>query len=93
MNVWDESPVCEVDDLRQKATAAGEKIHIAEVMEIGSIKLDELGPSLSQHKGRLVFRGMPLRTRTGCQRSFGSWYSNCLFVSVLAFATHSWRFL
>lgn len=48
INVWDDSSVCEVDDLRQKALAAGQKIHIAEVMEIGSIKHDELGPSPSQ---------------------------------------------
>ena len=70
MNVWDESPVCEVDDLRQKATAAGEKIHIAEVMEIGSIKLDELGPSLSQHKGRLVFRGDATKDQDGLPAKF-----------------------
>ena len=70
MNVWDDSSVCEVDDLRQKAKAAGEKIHIAEVMEIGSIKHDELGPSLSRHKGRLVFRADAAKDQDGLPAKF-----------------------
>ena len=75
MNAWDDSSVCEVDDLRRKANAAGEKIHIAEVMEIGSIKHDELGPSLSQHKGRLVFRGDATKDQDGLPAKFRELHS------------------
>ena len=75
MNAWDDSSVCEVDDLRQKANAAGEKIHIAEVMEIGSIKHDELGPSRSQHKGRLLFRGDATEDEDGLSAKFWELHS------------------
>lgn len=39
-------------------------------MEIGSIKNDELGPTLSQHKGRLVFRGDATRDENGLPAKF-----------------------
>ena len=57
MGVWDDSSVCELDKSKQWAKCEKQEIHVAEVMAVGYIKSDKLGPSLSQHKGRLVFRG------------------------------------
>ena len=70
MGVWDDSTACEVDELKQWARKEQQEIHIAEVMAIGSIKNDELGPSLSQHKGRLVFRGDDTRNQDGLPAKF-----------------------
>ena len=63
MQVWDDNSVCELNSLKQWARQTDTQVHIAEVMAIGSIKHDELGPTLSQHKGRLVFRGDASATR------------------------------
>ena len=54
----------------KRLEAPGEKIHIAEEMEIGSTKHDGLGPSLSQHKGRLVFRGDAIEDQDGLPAKF-----------------------
>lgn len=65
MQVWDDNSVCELDSLKRWAKQTHTQVHIAEVMAIGSIKHDELGPTLSQHKGRLVFRGDATRDQNG----------------------------
>ena len=75
MGVWDDSTACEVDELKQWARKEQQEIHIAEVMAIGSIKNDELGPSLSQRKGRLVFRGDDTRNQDGLPAKFRELHS------------------
>ena len=51
MQVWDDSSVCELSDLKRWARETRTKIHVAEIMAIGSIKNDELGPSLFSTQG------------------------------------------
>lgn len=75
MQVWDDSSVMEYEDVKTRANRSGEEIHLAEVMELGSIKNDELGPSLSQHKGRLVFRGDLTRNQDGLPAKFRELHS------------------
>ena len=75
MQVWDDSSVCELSDLKRWARETRTKIHVAEIMAIGSIKNDELGPSLSQHKGRLVFRGDATRDQFGQPAQFRDLHS------------------
>ena len=75
MGVWDDASVSEFEELKSYARASGEEMHFAEVMEIGSIKHDELGPSLSQHKGRLVFRGDVTKNQDGLPAKFRELHS------------------
>ena len=75
MHAWDDSSVCELEGLKQWARHEGQEIHIAEIMGIGSIKHDELGPSLSQHKGRLVFSGDNTRNQDGLPAQFRELHS------------------
>lgn len=84
MGVWDDASVTEYEELKSWAKQNNQEIHIAEVKEVGSIKHDELGPSLSQHKGRLVFRGDLTRNQDGLPAKFrelhsqpASIYDNC----------------
>ena len=72
---WDDNSVCELDSLKRWAKQTHTQAHIAEVMAIGSIKHDELGPTLSQHKGRLVFRGDATRDQNGLPAKFRELHS------------------
>ena len=84
MGVWDDSTVCELEALKKWAKQSGEKVHIAEVMEIGSIKNDELGPTLSQHKGRLVFRGDATRDENGLPAKFRELHSQPASIQIIS---------
>jgi len=84
MGVWDDSSVCEVSDLKEWAKQKGEKVHIAEVMEVGSIKHDELGPTLAQHKGRLVFRGDATRDENGLPAKFRELHSQPASIQIVS---------
>ena len=84
MKVWDDDSVLEHDDLRAWAKRNNQEVHIAEVKEIGSIKHDELGPSLSQHKGRLVFRGDLTRNQDGLPAKFRELHSQPASIMTVA---------
>ena len=84
MGVWDDSSVCEVSDLKEWAKQKGKKVHIAEVMEVGSIKHDELGPTLAQHKGRLVFRGDATRDENGLPAKFRELHSQPASIQIVS---------
>ena len=84
MGVWDDSTVCELETLKKWAKQSGEKVHMAEVMEIGSIKNDELGPTLSEHKGRLVFRGDATRDENGLPAKFRELHSQPASIQIIS---------
>ena len=84
MGVWDDNSVTEYEQVKSQAKRNGEEIHLAEVMEIGSIKNDELGPSLSQHKGRLVFRGDLTRNQDGLPAKFRELHSQPASIMTIA---------
>lgn len=84
MGVWDDTSVVEYEELKSWAKQNKEEIHIAEVKEIGTIKNDELGPSLSQHKGRLVFRGDLTRNQDGLPAKFRELHSQPASIMTIA---------
>lgn len=53
-------------------------------MEVGSIKHDELGPTLAQHKGRLVFRGDATRDENGLPAKFRELHSQPASIQIVS---------
>ena len=66
---WDDDDVMEKNDRLEAAKAAGQVMHIAELMSIASIKWET--PAKRRRKGRIVFRGDDVRDAA----VFGQLYS------------------
>ena len=66
---WLESDPVEKDTLVSRARAAGEHIHLGELMPIASIKHYE-SPELRKYKGRIVFRGDNVKDQNGALAVF-----------------------
>ena len=64
-----DNSVCELDSLKQWTRQTNTQVHIVEVTAVGSIIHGELGPTLSQHKGRLVSGGTQRATRMALRQN------------------------
>jgi hypothetical protein len=65
VGTWDESSVCEKDDLIKWARQNKVTIHLGELMTICSVKFWECHPSKHKYKGRVCFRGDNARDQDG----------------------------
>ena len=54
---WDEDNPRDFEDVRNKSTKSGVKVHFGKLMTIASMKCYELAKHLRKMKGRIVYRG------------------------------------
>ena len=62
--------VRERHDVENEARRTGTKIHVADFLELSSVKQDELPPELQKYKGRVVVRGNQVRDESGLAAVF-----------------------
>ena len=67
---WLLESVREKADLVESARLSGEKIHLADLMTIASVKHAELAAEFQKLKGRIVFRGDNVRDQDGATAVF-----------------------
>lgn len=62
---WDDDSVIIVNTLKRQAKERGEEINFAEVLILAGIKHFEMDQEYHRHKGRIVYRGDPIRNQNG----------------------------
>eukprot|EP00959_Pyramimonas_sp_CCMP1952_P469706 9495410-Pyramimonas_sp.AAC.1 len=58
-------PVAEKDDIESEAIRTGKKVHFFNMLELSSVKHEELLPKLRKFKGRVVVQGNTGTDETG----------------------------
>ena len=62
--------VAEKDDVEAEASRFGQKIHFYNLLELSSVKHEELPPELQKHKGRVVVQGNAGKDESGLAAFF-----------------------
>eukprot|EP00959_Pyramimonas_sp_CCMP1952_P262459 5487734-Pyramimonas_sp.AAC.1 len=62
--------VAEKDDIESQAIRAGKKVHFFNILELSSVKHEELSPELRKFKGRVVVQGNTGKDETGLAAVF-----------------------
>ena len=62
---WDDSTVCDLDQLIYQSKTLGQNVRIAELLVLCGIKHAELDESKHKYKGRIVYRGDKVFTQNG----------------------------
>eukprot|EP00959_Pyramimonas_sp_CCMP1952_P359369 7524891-Pyramimonas_sp.AAC.1 len=67
---WMIETVAEKDDIESQAIRTGKKVHFFNIMELSSVKHEELPPELRKFKGRVVVQGNTGKDESGLAAIF-----------------------